>query len=125
VPEEERRVARVRSVDQPQRARQQILLDGLHPLAGQRPGVDDRLLSDATEARVLGVVVDVAGLTVEHPAWSEQFLEDRAVLGVVGLLGFLLGVEVIEVAVELVKPMDCREELVAVTQVVLPIWAVR
>jgi hypothetical protein len=38
---------------------------------------------------------------------------------VVELLGLFLGVEVIEVAVELVEPVHGRQELVAVAQVVL------
>jgi hypothetical protein len=45
----------------------------------------------------------VRGLAVEHPTREEEFLEGRMILRVVGLLGLLLGVEVIQVAVELVE----------------------
>jgi xanthosine utilization system XapX-like protein len=41
------------------------------------------------------------------------------IVRVVELLGLFLGVQVIEVAVELVEPVHGRQELVAVAQVVL------
>jgi hypothetical protein len=40
-------------------------------------------------------------------------------LGIVAVLGLLLGVQVVEVAVELVEAVDRRQQLVAVAQVVL------
>jgi hypothetical protein len=55
---------------------------------------------------------------VEHAARAELRLELRA-LGIVRVLGLLLGVQVVEVPEELVEPVDGREELVAVAQVVL------
>jgi hypothetical protein len=46
-------------------------------------------------------------------------LHDRVVFGVIGLLRFFLGVEVVQVAVELVEAVPGRDELVAVAQMVL------
>ena len=55
------------------RAREQVVLDGLHPLAGQRAGVVDRLLADASEAGVLGVGQSVSrGLAGQDPARREE-----------------------------------------------------
>ena len=48
-----------------------------------------------------------------------NFALELGVLRVVGVLRLLLGVEVVEVAEELVEPVDRRQELVAVAEVVL------
>ena len=95
-----------------------LVVDGLHALAGERAGVLDRLLADSAEARILGGVVAVGGPAVQHAARAELLPELR-VLRVVGILRLLLGVEVIEVAEELVEAVDRRQELVAVAEVVL------
>ena len=55
---------------------------------------------------------------VEHAARTELLLE-RRVLGIVGQLRLFLGVEVIEVAEELVEAVHGRQVFVAVAEVVL------
>ena len=55
---------------------------------------------------------------MEHAARAEPLLE-RGILRVVGVLGLLFGVQVVEVAEELVEAVDRGDELVAVAQVVL------
>ena len=68
----------------------------------------------------LGRVVLVGRPAVQHAARAEPLLELREVLRrVVGVLRLLLGVEVIEVAEELVEAVHGRQELVAVAEVVL------
>ena len=52
-----------------------LVVDRLHPLLGQRPGVLDRLLADAAESRVDGRVVLVGGLALQHAAGAEHRLE--------------------------------------------------
>ena len=121
VPQQERLAGLVGAVDEVQRPGQQVVLDGLHALAGQRPGVSDGLAADPAEAFVLGRVVGLAGPGVQHAAGGEQPLHHRVVPGVIGLLGLLLGVQVIQVAVELVEAVHGGEELVAVAQVVLAV----
>ena len=61
------------------------------------------------------------GPGVDHAARPEPLAEVRELLvgRIVGLLGLLLGVEVVEVAEELVEPVRRRQELVAVAEVVL------
>ena len=116
---QERLLGLVGAVDEVEGPLQQVVLNRLHPLAGQRAGVGDGLLADLPEPRVLGGVVDVGGLALQHTSRHEELLEDRQVLRVVGLLRLLLGVQVVEVAVELVEPVDRGQELVAIAQVVL------
>ena len=55
---------------------------------------------------------------VHDPARAE-LLPERGCLRVVGILRLFLGVEVIEIAEELVEAVDGREELVEVSQMVL------
>jgi hypothetical protein len=55
---------------------------------------------------------------VKHTARPELLFE-RRIFRVELLLRFLFGIEVIEVAEELVEPMYRRKEFVAVTQVIL------
>ena len=55
---------------------------------------------------------------MQHASGAEALLEGR-VLGVVGIFGLFLGVEMVEVAEELVETVHGREELVLVAQVVL------
>ena len=96
----------------------ELVVDGLHALDGERAGVFDLLLADFAEVRIDGGVVGVGGPGVHDPARAELFLELGG-LRVVGILRLFLGVEVIEVAEELVEAVDRRQELVQVAQVVL------
>ena len=68
--------------------------------------------------RIDGRIVLVGRLALEHAARSE-FLSEVRVLRVVGILGLFLGVQVIQVAEELVEAMHRRQVLVAIAEVVL------
>src|SRR5204863_9082533 len=59
------------------------------------------------------------GDAVQNAARTELLLE-RRILGIVGQLRLLLGVQVIQIAEELVEAMYGRQVFVAVTEVVLP-----
>ncbi len=99
-----------------------VVVDGLHPLGVQRPGVLDDLLADRAVLRVVGFVgYLVGGLALQHPARQRELVELRELVGVrvVELLGLLFGVEVIQVAVELVEAVHRRQVLVHVAEVVL------
>ena len=76
------------------------------------------LLADLAEARIHRRVVRGRGLAVQHAARAELGAE-RRVLRVVRQFRLFLGVEVVEVAVELVEAVHGGQELVAVAQVVL------
>ena len=83
-----------------------LVVDRLHALLRER-------------ARVLDLLPALAiGPAVEHAARSEPLLESR-VLRVVRVLGLFLGIEVVEVAEELVKAVLRGQELVLVSQMVL------
>ena len=96
----------------------ELVVDGFHSLDGERAGVLDLLLADFAELRINGGVVGVGGPGVHDPARAE-LLPERGCLRVVGILRLFLGVEVIEIAEELIEAVDSREELVQVSQMVL------
>jgi hypothetical protein len=83
-----------------------LVVDGLHALLGKRAGVLDCLSTLAV------------GAAMKHAPGSKALLEVR-ILGIVGILRLLLGIQVIQIAEELVEPMHCGEELVLVSQMVL------
>ena len=66
---------------------------------------------------VFGGIVFIGGPAVEDAPRSE-FFSELGILGIVRILRLLFGVEVIEVAEELVEAMDRRKEFVAVAQMV-------
>ena len=103
---EERLVVLDRLLHELEAGVEELLVDRLHALDRQRAGVLDLL-------RAVGV-----GPGVEHAARPELLLE-LGVLRIVRILRLLLGVQVVEVAEELVEAVRGRQELVAVAEVVL------
>jgi len=101
-PQEKRLVCLDLTLDEILGAGLDFVVNGLHPFLRQRPGVFDF---------AVGSGVDHAPGTV--------FLLELGVLGIIRLLRFFFSVEVIEVAVELVKAMVGWQVLVPVSQMVL------
>ena len=96
-------------LDEVERPVDDLVVDRLHPLLRERAGVLDR---------VLAALRDTA---LEHAAWAVPLSEVREVLRVrvVRQLRLLVGVQVVEVAEELVEAVIRRQVLVAVAEVVL------
>ncbi len=99
-----------------------VIVDGFHPLRVQRPGVLDRLLADRAELGVVrfgGLLVE--RLALEHAARLGQVVQPgiAVLVRVIELLRFLLGVEVVQVAEELVEAVHRGQVLVEVAEVVL------
>ena len=99
-------------------ALQELLVDRLHALLGERPGVLAFLLAPGAEARIVARRVGGGRDAFEDAARAELRLEIRA-LRIVRILGLLLGVQVIEVAEEHVEAVHGRQEFVAVAEMVL------
>ena len=104
-PHEERGVGFDGVVDEPLGFGDDLVVDRLHALLGERAGV-----LDAT-----------VGVAVDHTARTESFTEVREILlvRVVTQLGLFFGIEVVQVAEELVEAVVRRQELVAISEVVL------
>ena len=105
-PDEERCLSVVLALDEVDCGVAELLIAGLHPLLRQRAGVLDPL----------GAVAVRVGV---QDASGTELLAELRVLRVVDVLRLFLGVEVIQVAEELVEAVRGGQELVTVTEVVL------
>src|SRR5262245_36301411 len=92
----------VLAVNEVEGSGQEFLVHRFHALARER-------------ASVLDLPIRVG---VEHTAWPEAFTELR-ILGIVRVLWLFFGVQVIEVAEELVEAVVSRQERIFLSQVVL------
>ena len=95
-----------------------VVIDRLHPLLGQRAGVLAHLLADLAEARIHRRIVHSRGLAIQHAARAELRAE-RRVFRVVGQFRLFFGVQVVQIAVELVEAVYGGQVFVAVAQMVL------
>jgi hypothetical protein len=93
----------------------ELLVHRLHALAVERAGVFDHLLADAAELRILRGVVLVGCLALQDAARAEP-LAEGGILRVLGCFWLFLGIEVVQVAKELVEAVDGRQVLVAVSR---------
>src|ERR1043166_2446460 len=115
----EKRLARFRlSLDELDGSVGSLVIDRLHPFSVERTGVLDRLFADAAPAWLLSGGVLVGGLAAQHAARTEFFSKLGSRIGATFRL--FLGVEMVEVAKELVEAMNSRQILVQVYQMILP-----
>ena len=105
-PNEEGHACLLLPVDEVQRRLRGLLVHGLHALLGQRASVLDLLCP----VRIRPGVQDTA---------RAELLPEFGVLRVVQVLRFFLGIQVVEVAEELVEAVHRRQVLVTVALVVL------
>ncbi len=106
VPDEEGLPFIVGLVDEVERMLGRLIVDCFHTVPGQRTSVFDLLSTHAIRP------------TVQHASGSEVLFE-RRVLRIIRILGFLLRVEVVEVAEKLVEAMLGRKKRILVPQMVL------
>src|SRR6516225_9428203 len=90
------------AVDEVVRGADELRIDYFHALTGKRSGVLAFLLAPGAEARIVAWRVGGGGDTFEHPARPEIHPEGR-VFRIILVLRLFLGVEVIEIAEELVE----------------------
>ena len=94
-----------------------FVIDRFHSFFGERTCVFDDLLSDSPKTRIDGWIVHIGCLTIHDPTWT-VLLEECRVFGIIGLLRLLFSIKVVEIAKELVKSMDSRQEFVSISQVI-------
>src|SRR5262249_11331435 len=105
----------VLAVDEIECGVEELLVNRFHAFGVERTRVLDRLRADPAELRINRRVVPVAGLALEDSAGAELRPEPW-VLWVIGILRLLLGVEVIEIAEELIEAVNGGQMLVAVAE---------
>ena len=118
VPEKERLARLDRAIHEIERVGEQFAFHRFHAFPAERTGVRAYLLAHPAKARIFCPVVFVARLAVEHAARAEPRGEFR-ILWIVFILRFFFRVQVIEVSKKLVEPVNRRQELIPVAQVVL------
>jgi hypothetical protein len=104
-------------LDEVLRGLDELVVASLHAFSVQRARVLDLLLADLAPARHHGLVVLVRGPRMNHTARAELLAESR-ILRIVRLLGVFFGIQVIEVAEELVEAVIRGQHVVQVAQVV-------
>src|SRR6516164_382231 len=103
-------------VEELERVRQYLVVDGLHALRAQFTRILYFLLSYFAPARLHGRIVYVCRPCVEHIARSNRGFERW---WIVAMTGVLHCIEVIEIPVELIEAVQRRQELIEVAQMVL------
>ena len=101
--------------------RNKFVVARFHALFRERAGVGHSLFSDFAPTRLFGRIVLVGRPGMHHPARSKSIAEVREILLVRVVLHFRLffGVEVIEVAEELVEAVVGRQHVVEIAEMVL------
>ena len=88
---------------------------------GQRAGVLDALLANSAELWVFGRIVGICCPCVQDATRAEHLLVFGVLLPrIVEFLGFLFGIQVVEVAEPFVEAVRSRQEFVAIPQMVFP-----
>ena len=121
-PDEKRCVGTVLTFDEIDAGHGDVIVDSFHPLFGQRARVFDALLARRPEALIDFAAVLLGGPAFEYAARQQRVVEQRRFFfgGVIRVLGFLLGVEVIQVAEKLIKAVHRGQVLVEVAVWFLP-----
>src|SRR5215469_3995836 len=98
--------------------RGEIVVAGLHALLRERTSVFYLLPSNSSPARFLGCVVFIGCPAVQDAPWAKLLFESW-VLWVVRQFRLLFGVQMVEIPKKLIEAVSRRQELVAVSQMVL------
>ena len=108
----------VRSIDKVERGGEKFLVHCLHALLGKRAGIGAALLAPLAETRIFARRIRDGRRAAQNAARTETQLE-LSILRIVRVLGLVLGIQMIEIAEELVKTVDRRQKLIAVAEMVL------
>ena len=117
-PGKERFLVAVRPVNEVEGGAQKFLVHCLHALLAERTGVGAALLAPLAETRILARRIGDGRRAAKDAARTEAQLELR-VLRIVGVLGLVFGIQVVEIAEELIEAVNRRQKLVAVAEMVL------
>ena len=121
-PDEEGLARVVLALDEILGRRNKFVVARFHALFRERTGVGHSLFSDFTPTRLFGRIVRIGRPGMHHPARSKSIAEVREILLARVVVHFRLffGVEVIEVAEELVEAVVGRQHAVEIAKMVLP-----
>src|SRR5215470_9023524 len=95
-----------------------FVVDRLHALFGEGPGVLNCLLTNSTPTRMDGRIIISGHLAAQNAAGAE-LLPKAWIARIVAVLWLFLGVEVVQIAEKFIEAMHRRQILIAVTEMVL------
>src|SRR5262249_5137983 len=101
-PDEEWLLLLICSLDEVQGCRDELFIDRLHALLCERTCILTSLLAPRTEAGIIARCVRCRRKTFEHATGSE-LRSECWIFRIIRVLGFLFGIEVIEIAEELIE----------------------
>ena len=117
-PDEKRLLVAICAIDEVRRSGKEFLVDRLHALLGERSGVFALLFAPGAETGIVAGRVGGDCDALHHAARTELRLE-RWIFRIVGVLRFVLSIQMIEIAEELIEAVYGRQEFVAVAEMVL------
>jgi hypothetical protein len=117
-PGEERLFVPVCPVDEVEGGAEKFLVRRLHGFFGERAGIGAALLAPLAETRILARRIGDGCRAAQDAPRSEAQLELH-ILRIVGVLGLVLGVQMVEIAEKLIEAVDRRQKLIAVAEAVL------
>src|SRR5262249_6028772 len=117
-PDEEWFLVAVRALNEIRGRLEEFLVDRFHALLGKRPGVLAFLLAPGAEAGIIARRVSCGGRAFQHAARSE-LRPECGILRVVSVLRFILGIEMVEIAEELIEAVYGGQEFTAIAKMVL------
>jgi hypothetical protein len=103
-PDKERLLVAVGAVDEIRRGFEEFLVDRFHALLGKRPGVLAFLLSPCPETWIVAWRLGRSRNTFQDAAWT-KLRPERGIFRIIFVFRFILRIEVVEVAEELIETM--------------------
>jgi hypothetical protein len=114
VPEKERLFVFSRTVDEVQRASQQLFLGSFHAFPCNWSGVFTSLFAHATKTRVFCCVIFFGRFAIQQTARPKHRVEFR-ILRIIRILRLLFGIQVIKIAKEFIETVPRWKEFIAIT----------
>jgi hypothetical protein len=117
-PHKEGLLVAVCPIDEIRRSCQEFLVDCFHALFGERTSIFALLLTPGTEP---GIVARRVGrdCSALHHATRPKLRLERWILRIVRIFRFIFGIQMIEVAEELVETMHGGQEFIAIPEMIL------
>ena len=116
-PHEKRLLVPVSAIDKVERGLEEFLVNRLHTFLCQRAGVLAFLFAPFAEAWVFARGFGGGRRTLQNSPRTKARLK-RRIFRIIRIFRFVLGVQVIEISEKLVEPVNRRQKLIAVAEMV-------
>src|SRR5258708_18192357 len=117
-PHEEGLLVAVCAIDELRRGLEEFLIDGFHALLGERTGILAFLFAPGAKTGIVARRVGRDCHALHHAARAELRLE-RWILRIVRIFRLIFGIQMIEIAKELIETVHGGQEFIAVPEMIL------